>query len=133
VNEVFSSCLQLFPVSHRIFAPVNEGFSYRGPLNVALDLINRGPTCSDFNPDYLLYLLSDEIMLNSSGDLHVHRPREANHFIIGKKPFLVYFVYSYLSFFCAVGWRLATPSISGPITQPSWWSLPRGHHRPPCT
>ncbi len=31
VNKEFSLCLQLSPVSHRLFAPVNEGFSYRGP------------------------------------------------------------------------------------------------------
>ncbi len=32
-----------FPVFHRLFALVNEGFSYRGPPSGALDLVNQGP------------------------------------------------------------------------------------------
>jgi hypothetical protein len=46
VKEEFSPCLQLSPVSHRLFAPVNEGFSYQGPPYGALDLVNQGPTVS---------------------------------------------------------------------------------------
>jgi hypothetical protein len=44
VNEVISPRLQLYPVFHKLLAPVNEGFSYQGHPIVALDLVNRGPT-----------------------------------------------------------------------------------------
>ncbi len=33
--------------SYRLFAPDNDGFSYRGPLNVALNVVNRGLTVTD--------------------------------------------------------------------------------------
>jgi hypothetical protein len=48
VNEVFSPRLQLSPVFHKLFALVNEGFSYRGPPSGALDIVNWGPTVCKF-------------------------------------------------------------------------------------
>jgi hypothetical protein len=34
-------------------APVNKGFGYQGPLNVALDVVNRDPTIILFFVEYL--------------------------------------------------------------------------------